>query len=60
MRPEDRADRPLEGVETVASATECTGLMPALPADDASGVNSASLYAIHDAKGMRGKRFRRK
>ena len=39
--------------EEVASATECTGLMPALPRDDAEDESAAALYAIHSAKGAR-------
>jgi len=39
--------------ETVASATECTGLMPALPRDDAEDENASALYAIHSGKGAR-------
>ena len=44
----------------VASATECTGLMPALPPDDAAQVESAALCGIHDAKRSRKRQFRRK
>lgn len=33
----------------VASVTECTGLMPALPQDESEDENSAELYAIHKA-----------
>ena len=44
----------------VASATECTGLMPALPPDSAADASSAALYGIHDAKGSRKKQFRKK
>ena len=39
--------------EEVASATECTGLMPALPRDDAEDENASALYAIHSGKGAR-------
>ncbi len=39
--------------EDVASATECTGLIPALPRDDAEANEAASLYAVHGAKGSR-------
>ncbi|MBR1822572.1 MAG: hypothetical protein IJ769_13255 [Clostridia bacterium] len=54
MKPEDRreADSFPESAD-VASATECTGLMPALPPDDAANADSAALYAIHNAKGAR-------
>ncbi len=34
----------------VASATECTGLMPALPVGDAQDEAEAALYDIHSAK----------
>ena len=44
----------------VASSTECTGLMPALPKDDEEDVQCAALYAIHDARGARRKLFRMK
>ena len=37
--------------EDVASATECTGLMPALPRSDAEDEAEASLYGIHSGKG---------
>lgn len=34
--------------ELVASATECTGLVPALPVDDPEAdENMARLYAVH-------------
>ena len=36
-------------VPTVASATECTGLMQALP-DEAQDATEAALYGIHAAK----------
>ena len=34
----------------VASATECTGLMPTLPDDAAQDAAEAALYGIHAAK----------
>ena len=34
----------------VASATECTGLMPALPDDAAQDAAEAALYGIYAAK----------
>lgn len=40
---------PFYETEDVASLTECTGLMPALPKDEAQDVNYAELYAIHKA-----------
>lgn len=39
--------------EEVASATECTGLMPALPRDEAEDECAAALYGIHSSKGAR-------
>ena len=37
-----------EEAEFVASATECTGLFPALPVDDPEAEeNMARLYAVH-------------
>ena len=60
MKPENREDMDLQRPENVASAAECTGLMPALPPDDAANANLAALYGIHRAKGARGKRYRSK
>lgn len=46
----DRDPRePFFEIEDVASYTECTGLMPALPKDEAQDINYAELYAIHKA-----------
>ena len=50
------ADSALVEPEPVASATECTGLMPALPENDAQDENEASLYGIHSARGARGEK----
>ena len=36
--------------QVVASGTECTGLMPALPQDEAQDESEAALYGIHSAK----------
>ena len=44
-----RADAAPESRE-VASFTECTGLMPALPRDEAEDESSAALYDIHSAE----------
>ena len=44
-----RAKGAAEATQTVASATECTGLMPALPEDEAQDAAEAELYGIHDA-----------
>ncbi|MBQ8111137.1 MAG: hypothetical protein IJ124_13345 [Clostridia bacterium] len=45
-----RNGAPAPGAEDVASATECTGLMPALPKSGAEADASASLYAIPGAR----------
>ena len=37
----------LDGHETVASATECTGLKPAPPLDENEDGNESALYAVH-------------
>ena len=52
---------PFDGVEDVTSATECTGILPALPMDDAPDAqqNAAELYAIHAPKKTKKKRTRR-
>ena len=60
VKPEDRRGDPFGEAEDVASCTECTGLMPALPPDDAAQVESAALCGIHDAKRSRKRQFRRK
>lgn len=36
--------------QVVASATECTGLMPALPDNDVQDAVEAALYGIHAAR----------
>jgi len=36
--------------QVVASATECTGLMPALPDNGVQDAAEAALYGIHAAK----------
>ena len=50
----DKAKRHASAVEPVASATECTGLMPALARDDAQEDAEAALCGIHSARGARG------
>ena len=45
-----RAQGSAEETQTVASATECTGLMPALPENEAQDEAEASLYGVHAAK----------
>lgn len=47
----------LNETENVISATECTGLLPALPLNDPEAdENTARLYAIHGPKRRNGKR----
>ena len=46
------AEAVLEAQE-VASATECTGLMPALPRDEAEDEDLSALYAIHNGTDAR-------
>lgn len=49
MRTAERGEAASDGGE-VASATECTGLMPALPRDEAEDAAQAALYAVHRAR----------
>ncbi len=51
---------PFDETEDVISATECTGILPALPMDDAPEAQerAARMYAIH-APGMNRKKRRR-
>lgn len=52
---------PFEEIENVASATECTGLLPALPVDEPEAeTNTARLYAIHAPESKEKKSRRRK
>lgn len=44
---DENRDNPFYDVENVASYTECTGLMPALPGTEEQDENLASLYAVH-------------
>ena len=39
---------PIYDEQTTASATECTGLIPAAPEDHAQAENYAELYSIHE------------
>ena len=49
---------PFEETEIVASATECTGLVPGLPVNDPEADEaSAQLYAIHAPKNRNGVRW---
>ena len=52
MRPEDNAPAeeggdPFFQVDTVASATECTGIAPFALENDWQQTQTAALYAIH-------------
>ena len=44
----ERSEDPFYELTRVASATECTGLMPSLPQSEEEDENYASLYATHD------------
>ena len=44
------SDLPFEHPESVQSATECTGLMPAQVESEEEAENYAQLYAIHPVK----------
>ena len=52
---------PFDEVEVVTSATECTGILPALPMDDAPEAqqSAAEMYAIHAPKKSKKKRKRK-
>lgn len=39
---------PFYEISSVASATECTGLMPSLPQNEDEDESLSSLYATHD------------
>lgn len=43
-------DKTFDALENAASATECTGLMPALETDHAANEASAALQGVHSAK----------
>ena len=47
MRGDERRD--IEETERVASATECTGLVPALTQDD-DEADERALYGVHRAR----------
>ena len=53
MRKRRRGTDAAPETQEVASFTECTGLMPALPRDEAEDESSAALYDIHSAKGAK-------
>ena len=50
-KPRKRKTRP-EGIgaENIASAGECTGLVPALPETDAEEERLTDLYRVHEPK----------
>ena len=52
---------PFDESEVVISATECTGILPTLPMDDAPDAqqSAAELYAIHAPKKSKKKRKRK-
>ncbi len=43
-----RKQNPFYDLSKVASATECTGLMPSLPQSEDEDESYASLYSTHD------------
>lgn len=50
-RRQESGDGSFDEREVVSSATECTGLMPAVDADDIDAAeNEARLYAVHAPK----------
>jgi len=52
----DRNDGTFRESEDVASYTECTGLMPALPWTTEENINLSKLYSIHSGKVKRRKK----
>ena len=50
MKYRRRRGSAAEKAQVVASGTECTGLMPALPQDEAQDEAEAALYGIHSAQ----------
>ena len=54
MKPNRREEgqTPLESADT-ASATECTGLLPNLPASEAAAEDALALYAVTKPKRRR-------
>ena len=48
-------DKTFDALENAASATECTGLMPALETEHAANEDSAALQGVHSAKIQRKK-----
>jgi hypothetical protein len=50
MKQKETGTPPVIEVENLASATECTGLVPAGLQTEEEGENYAELYAIHKQK----------
>ena len=50
VEDEKRTDAAAFPAEDVASASECTGLIPALPRDEAGLRACEALYAVHRQK----------
>ena len=50
FKPDPKWEDPIYDVEKIASATECTGLIPAAADTQAEAENYAELYAIHPVK----------
>ena len=48
--PIEKKQDPFYDIEKIASATECTGLMPAQVESEEEAENYAQLYAIHPVK----------
>lgn len=46
----ERKPDPFYNIENIASATECTGLMPAQVENEEEAENYAELYAVHPVK----------
>jgi len=54
----DSEDKSFFETENVASASECTGLIPALPVNDPDAMEDlAQMYAIHAPKKRNGARW---
>ncbi len=47
---QNEKDQPIRDVQDLASATECTGLIPAAVEDESEADQYARLYAIHRQK----------
>ncbi len=49
-KPETPENPPEQDIQNLASAYECTGLIPSQVLDEAEAENYARLYAIHKQK----------